>query len=76
MLAADGHVTESVLRFRVDAPPSRASVQGFADFFDSLLGGAILVALSLALGGVAFALLVVPRRTPAPRRRARAPRRR
>jgi putative copper resistance protein D len=36
-------------------------VQGFADFFDSLLGGAILVALSVALGGVVFALLVVPR---------------
>jgi copper resistance protein D len=36
-------------------------VQGFADFFDSLLGGAVLVALSVALGGIAFALLVVPR---------------
>lgn len=36
-------------------------MQGFADFFDSLLGGAILVALSVALGGVVFALLVVPR---------------
>ena len=49
-----------------------SSVQGFADFFDSLLGGAILVALSIALGGVAFALLVVPRRRrprPAPRAR-------
>jgi putative copper resistance protein D len=36
-------------------------VQGFADFSDGLLGGAILVALAVALGGVAFALLVVPR---------------
>jgi len=36
-------------------------VQGFADFFDGLLGGAILVTLAIALGGVAFALLVVPR---------------
>ncbi len=36
-------------------------MQGFADFFDSILGGTILVALSVALGGVVFALLVVPR---------------
>src|SRR5262245_41928880 len=37
-------------------------MQAFADFSDSLLGGSILVALSVALGGVVFALLVVPRR--------------
>jgi len=36
-------------------------MQGFADFFDSLLGGTILVALSVAFGGVVFALLAVPR---------------
>src|SRR5262245_14068342 len=35
-------------------------MQAFADFSDSVLGGAILVALSIALGGVAFALLAVP----------------
>jgi putative copper resistance protein D len=40
-------------------------MQGFADFFDGVLGGAILVALSVALGGVAFALLAVPRRAAA-----------
>ena len=71
VLAADGHVTESVLRFQVDAA-ALSRVQGFADFSDSILGGAILVALSIALGGVAFALLVVPRRAAASRRRARA----
>ncbi len=37
-------------------------MQGFTDFADSLLGGAILVALAVALGGVTFALLVIPRR--------------
>lgn len=36
-------------------------MQGFADFFDGVLGGAVLVALAIALGGVAFALVVVPR---------------
>ncbi len=36
-------------------------MQGFADFSDGLLGGAILVALAIALGGVPFALLVTPR---------------
>jgi len=40
-------------------------MQAFADFSDSILGGAILVALSIALGGVAFALLAVPRRAAA-----------
>jgi putative copper resistance protein D len=35
-------------------------VQGFADFFDGVLGGAILVALAVALAGPAYALLVVP----------------
>ena len=35
-------------------------MQGFADFFDGVLGGAILVALAVALAGPAFALLVVP----------------
>ena len=34
-------------------------MQGFADFADSLLGGAILVALSLALGGVVWGLVVL-----------------
>lgn len=37
-------------------------MQGFADFSDSLLGGAVLVALCVALGGVTFALLAIPRR--------------
>ena len=40
-------------------------MQAFADFSDSVLGGAILVALSVALGGVAFALLAVPGDAPA-----------
>ncbi len=35
-------------------------MQGFADFSDGLLGGVLLVALAVALGGVAFALAVVP----------------
>ena len=35
-------------------------MQGFADFFDGVLGGAILVALAIALAGPAMALLVVP----------------
>lgn len=35
-------------------------MQGFADFFDGVLGGVLLVALAVALGGAAFALLVVP----------------
>lgn len=35
-------------------------MQGFADFTDGILGGALLVALSVALGGVVFAWLVVP----------------
>ena len=35
-------------------------MQGFADFFDGVLGGAILVALAVALAGPVFALLVVP----------------
>jgi putative copper resistance protein D len=34
-------------------------MQGFADFVDSLLGGTILVALSLAVGGVAWGLVVL-----------------
>src|SRR5262245_59054697 len=34
-------------------------MQGFADFVDSLLGGAILVALSLAVGGVVWTLAVL-----------------
>jgi len=34
-------------------------MQGFADFTDNLLRGGILVALSLALGGVAWGLLVL-----------------
>ena len=42
-------------------------MQAFADFSDSLLGGAILVALSITLGGVAFALLAVPARAAATR---------
>jgi putative copper resistance protein D len=35
-------------------------VQGFADFADGILGGTLLVALSVTLGGVVFAWLVVP----------------
>ena len=35
-------------------------MQGFADFFDGVLGGATLVALAVALASPAFALLVVP----------------
>lgn len=35
-------------------------MQGFADFFDGVLGGAILVALAVALAGPFYALLVVP----------------
>jgi putative copper resistance protein D len=34
-------------------------MQGLADFADSLLGGALLVALSLVLGGVVWGLLVL-----------------
>ncbi len=34
-------------------------MQGFADFVDSLLGGAILVALSIAVGGVVWGLAVL-----------------
>ena len=40
-------------------------MQGFADFVDSLLGGAILVALSTAVGGVVWGLAVLrPGRRP------------
>jgi putative copper resistance protein D len=42
-------------------------MQAFADFSDSVLGGAILVALSVALGGLVFALLAVPRHAPGSR---------
>jgi copper resistance protein D len=35
-------------------------VQGFADFADGILGGALLATLSVALGGVVFAWLVLP----------------
>jgi putative copper resistance protein D len=44
-------------------------MQGFADFVDSLLGGAILVALSTAVGGVVWGLTVLR-----PDRRALDPR--
>src|SRR5262245_28069220 len=34
-------------------------MQGFADFFDSLLGGAMLLGLSLAVGGIVWGLVVL-----------------
>jgi putative copper resistance protein D len=44
-------------------------VQGFADFSDSLVGGALLVALSLALGSVVWGLVVLRAwRRPVPER--------
>ena len=42
-------------------------MQGLADFADSLLGGAILLGLSLALGGAVFGVVVLaPWRRPVP----------
>jgi putative copper resistance protein D len=49
-------------------------MQGFADFADSLLRGSILLALSLALGGVGWGLVVL-RAPGAPPERAAAARR-